>query len=75
MQAVKMLLLGLTALFISGCCEPQLQQCKTPTPRYPDINNTSCNGNPKCVYEKVVGNYYKMQEYAENLEAANSVCK
>ena len=77
MSAVKMLCLGLIVLSISGCfgCEPVPQKCVVPDVKYPDINNTSCGSDYKCVYEKVVGNYYKMQEYSEKLYNANQVCK
>lgn len=74
MQVVKMLLLGLIVLYISGCAQVPLK-CTTPDVAYPDINNSSCGTDVKCVYEKVVGNYYKMQEYAEKLEESNRVCK
>ena len=77
MPVVKMLCLGLIVLFTSGCvCKQQtLQKCVTPDVKYPDINNTSCGNDFKCVYEKVIGNYYKMQEYSEKLYNANQVCK
>lgn len=77
MQAVKMFCVGLILLFISGCHEcPKIpQKCVTPDVAYPDINNSRCGTDMKCVYEKVVGNYYKMQEYAEKLDEANRVCK
>lgn len=76
MQAVKTLWIVLTLLFISGCSpQPGISKCVTPSVKYPDINNTDCGKNNKCIYEKVVGNYYKMQEYSEKLYNANQVCK
>lgn len=81
MSAVKMLWLGSIVLFISGCtcreeCKIKVpQKCSVPDVKYPDINNTDCGKDYKCVYEKVVGNYYKMQEYSEKLYNANQVCK
>jgi hypothetical protein len=80
MSAVKMLCLGLIVLSTSGCtpkeeCLPIPQKCAVPDVKYPDINNTVCGKDYKCIYEKVVSNYYKMQEYSEKLYNANQVCK
>ena len=79
MSAVKMLCLGLIVLSISGCvckeCKPQMVKCITPDVVAPDMNNTRCGSDYKCVYEKVMYNYYKMQEYSEKLYNANQVCK
>lgn len=79
MLAVKMLFIGLITLFINGCtphkCPTIPQRCVVPSVEYPDINNTICGDDYACIYEKVVSNYYKMQEYSEKLYNANQVCK
>ena len=77
MQAVKMLLIVSTITLFSGCfgCEPQLKKCVTPNVTKPFIDNNSCNGNAKCVFEKTMINYETMVKYAEDLLDANKVCK
>ena len=70
MSAVKMLWLGLIVLSTSGCtskCDPVPQKCVVPSVEYPDINNTRCGEDYKCIYEKVSINYFRMKEYAEKL--------
>jgi hypothetical protein len=77
MQAAKTLLIVSTITLFSGCfgCEPQLKKCVTPNVTKPFMDNNSCNGDAKCVFEKVMSNYLRMEKYAEDLLDANKMCK
>jgi hypothetical protein len=77
MQVVKMSSIVLTIILFNGCfgCEPQMDKCVTPNVAKPLMDNNSCKGNAKCVFEKTMVNYETMVKYAEDLLDANRVCK
>jgi hypothetical protein len=77
MQVVKMSLIALIIILFSGCfgCELQMNKCVTPNVAKPIMDNNSCKGNAKCVFEKTMVNYETMVKYAEDLLDANRVCK
>jgi len=77
MKAVKMSLIVSIIILFSGCaeCKPQLDRCTTPNVERPIVNNKSCNGEQRCVFEKTMTNYELMVKYADSLLDANRVCK
>lgn len=76
MLLLKMVLSTLMIMSISGCeCKNPPKPCKTPDIQYPDINNTSCNGDVNCTVIKNLTNYEMIKKYANKLYNANQVCK
>jgi len=76
MLQLKMLLIILITILINGCeCKNPPKPCHTPDVQYPDINNTSCNGDVNCTVIKNLTNYERMKKYANTLYNANQVCK
>ena len=80
MQLVKMLLIALIIISISGCskqeCKPIPQKCVVPYTDEPIIDNSLCSKNDyKCAHDKNIKNYEAQKDYAERLKNNSEVCR
>ena len=79
MLHVKMLLICLITISISGCskeeCKPIPQKCIVPYTDEPTIDNENCDNNTTCTIKKALKNYEAQKDYAERLKNNSEVCR